>query len=147
MNLKRTLFTAVLLLGLAVLAARAAEFKLEAQLVWATSEASSPNPKHQPVEGDVARKLASLPLKWSHFFVENQKDFVLDETAAREVRLSEKCRVEVKSAGDNKVEVALFGNGKPVWKGVQPLPRGEILVLGGNAPGDSAWLVTLKRKE
>jgi hypothetical protein len=30
-------------------------------------------------------------------------------------------------------------------KRTQALPKGEILVLGGNAPNASAWLVILKR--
>jgi len=29
----------------------------------------------------------------------------------------------------------------------QSLPKGEMLVLGGNAPNSTAWLVALKRIE
>jgi hypothetical protein len=66
---------------------------------------------------------------------------------AQRIELSRKCIVEVSDVGNNRVSVALYGNGRLVWRGVQPLPRGEILVLGGNAPGDNAWVVTLKRKD
>jgi hypothetical protein len=146
MKLKPIFLAVILLLGLAAASAPAAELRLETQLVWATRDATSPNPRHHPVDGEVARKLAGLPLKWPHFFVENRRDF-LATTTAQTIELSKKCVVVVRDAGSDKVEVVLYGNGKPVWKGVQPLPHGEILVLGGNAPGDNAWLVTLKRKD
>ena len=29
----------------------------------------------------------------------------------------------------------------------QPLPRGEVFIYSGNAPGTNAWLVVLKRLE
>jgi len=45
------------------------------------------------------------------------------------------------------VEVSLIGKGKEVVKRTQALPKGEILVLGGNAPNATAWLVILKRTD
>jgi hypothetical protein len=137
----------LLLFALLVSVATAADLKLEAQLVWATNEPKSPNPKHKPVEADVRKKLDSLPLKWSHYFEVNRKQFAVAPDRSQWVDLSDKCAVEVKNLNRNKVEVSLFGNGKAVWRGIQSLPRNEILVLGGNAPDDSAWLVTVKRLE
>jgi len=125
----------------------AAEMKLEAQLIWASNAAKSPNPKHKPVDAEVGKKLASLPLKWSHYFEENRQPLKLAVGATAKAGLSDKSAVEVKQLAANKVEVTLYGDGKEIWKGIQPLPRNEILVLGGNAPGDNAWLVTLKRIE
>lgn len=147
MNLKRILTAAIFLPLFVAVSATAAEIRLEARLIWGTSEAKSPNPKHRPVDADVQRKLASLPLKWPHFFEENRKSFAVADAAAGKVTLSERCAVEVKNLGSDKVEVLLFGKGKEVGKVTQHLPRGEILVLAGNAPGESAWLVTLKRIE
>jgi hypothetical protein len=146
MRRKPIFIAALFLLGLTVLSAGAAD--LETQLIWATRDSTSPNPRHRPVDADVARRLAGLPLgwKWPHFFMENRRSFLLAPTAQR-IDLSRKCTVEVRDVGGNRVEVTLFGNGRLVWRGVQPLPRGEILVLGGNAPGDNAWLVTLKRTD
>jgi hypothetical protein len=144
MNIK-SLFTATLLLpAFMALSAAAADLKLEAQLVWGTSTTTS---KHQPVEDDVRRKLASLPLKWSNFYEVRRQKFDVAPDETKRADLSEKCAVEVKNLGGGKVEVVLFGKGKEIWKGTQHLPRGEILVLGGNAPAESAWLVTLKRIE
>jgi hypothetical protein len=34
-----------------------------------------------------------------------------------------------------------------VVRRIQKLPKGEILVFGGNAPNATAWLVILKRIE
>jgi hypothetical protein len=140
------LFLAALLL-LPALAAFAAEPKLEAQLIWAASTTNAPTGKLKAVDADVQHKLDSLPLKWTKFYEMNREAFTPAATETKRVVLSDKCTLEVRHTDGDKFEVALIGNHKPVWTGVQPLPRGEILVLGGNAPDASAWLVTLKRLE
>lgn len=147
MNLK-SIFAAVILLPTMLgFSVAAADLKLEAQLIWATSEAKPADPKLKPADAEVRRKLASLPLKWSNFYEVNRQSLTVASGETKKSVLSDRCAVEVKHLGGDKVEVALFGKGKVVWKGVSPLPRKEILVLGGNAPDASAWLVTLKRLE
>jgi len=126
---------------------RAQAVKLEAQLVWGTDTATQANPSHKPVEEDVQKKLAELPLKYSHYYEINRKAFTIDQSGSSKVELSDKCYVEVKNLKDSKVEVVLFGKGKEVVKRTQALPKGEMLVLAGNAPNATAWLVTLKRIE
>ena len=126
---------------------QAATLKLQVQLVWGTTNATSPNPKHKPVEADVKAKLKELPLKWSNFFEVNRKDVEVPPSSVSRVPMSEKCQLEIKSLGGSKVAVTLFGKGKETWKGTQALPKGEMLVLGGNAPNATAWLVVLKRIE
>ena len=44
----------------------------------------------------------------------------------------------------HELEVTLIGKGKEVVKRKQSLPKGEMLVLGGNAPNSTAWLVVLE---
>jgi len=127
--------------------AQAATLKLQAQLVWGTNDDHSPNPKHKPVEADVRKKLKELPLKWSNFFEVNRKDAEVPPADTIRISLSEKCQLEIKSLGGSKLAVTLFGKGKETWKGTQALPKGEMLVLGGNAPNATAWLVVLKRIE
>ena len=61
--------------------------------------------------------------------------------------LSEKCELEVRSLGGAKLEVVLFGKGKETCAGRKRCPEGEMLVLGGNAPNATAWLIVLKRIE
>ena len=124
-----------------------APLKLQVQLIWGTGDDHSPDPKHKPLESDVKAKLKDLPLKWSNFFEVNRKDFEVPLAGATKVPLSEKCELEVKSLAGSKLEVALFGKGKETLRRTQTLAKGEMLVLGGNAPNATAWLVVLKRIE
>ncbi len=125
----------------------AAEIKVEAQLLWGTNDRKSPNPKHKPVGEETRKKLKELPLKWTNYFEETRKDFKVTEGESTRVTLSERCEIEVKNLGNNKVEVNHFGKGEKVVKQTQALPKGETLVLGGNAPNETAWLVIVKRIE
>ena len=126
---------------------QAATVKLQVQLLWGTNDDRSPDPKHKAVDPDVQEKLKGLPLKWSHYFEVSRNDFELPPSAAIRVPLSEKCEVEVRSMGGSKVEVVLYGKGKETLRRTQALPKGEMLLLGGNAPNATAWLVVLKRIE
>ena len=121
--------------------------KLEVQLIWGTNDPQSPDPKHKPVESAVKKKLNDLPLKWTNYFEVNRKAFEVPLHGTTKVPLSEKCALEVTNPGDSMVEVSLVGKGKGVGKRTQKLPKGETLVLGGNAPNATAWLVVLKRIE
>ena len=126
------------------------EAKFGAQLIWATNDKSK-DPKLNPVDSEVQKKLDELPLKWKHYYTMKQEEFKVAKGATNSVVMSEKCTVEVTRLTDSKVEVTLHGKkgneAKVCAKRTQPLPKGEILVLGGNAPNATAWLVTLKRLE
>jgi hypothetical protein len=124
-----------------------AELKVEAQLVWGTNDQKSPDPKHKPVSEDVRKKLLGLPLKWTNYFEVNRKLLIVPVASQKKEALSEKCAVEVKNLGKSKVEVMLFGKGEQVEKRTQDFPQGETLVLAGKAPGETTWLVVLKRLE
>ena len=126
---------------------QAAPVKLQVQLIWGTSDNHSPDPTHKPVEREVKMKLKDLPLKWDHYFEVNRKDFEVTASGASKVPLSEKCALEVKSLGGSKLEIVLFGKGKETLRRTQTLAKGEMLVLGGNAPNATAWLIVLKRTE
>jgi hypothetical protein len=129
-------------------AAPAKDMKFEALLIWAANTETSPDPSHKPVEPDVLKKLKELPLKWKYFFAVNRVDFTVAKGGAREVVLSDKCAIAVKDIdGVKNIEVSLIGKGEPVLKRTQPLPKGELLVLGGDAPDETGWLVVLKRVE
>ena len=134
-------------LALGGLDAQAADLKLEAQLLWGTNDKTSPNPNHKPVEPHIAKKLKELPLKWSHYFVVKRVSIEVPAGGSKRAPLSEKCELEVKDLGHSKVEVTHFGKGQATWKGTQALPKGETLVLGGNAPNSTSWLLVLKRME
>jgi len=135
------------LLALTTVAARAdaGDMKLEVQLIWATNDKADPNPKHKPIAPEIREKLNQLPLKWANYFEVNKVTLDIPKGESRKAKLSDKCEVEIKNLDGGKVEVALLGKGDPVWKRVQSLPNGDVLILGGNAPNASAWLVAVKR--
>jgi len=126
--------------------AQAADMKLQAFLLWGTDDTKPPQGKaYKPVEPDIMQKLKDLPLKWTNWFEVNRKDFAVPQGTTKEVPMSEKCQVNVSKISAHELEVSLIGKGKEVVKRKQALPKGEILVLGGNAPNSTAWLVVLKR--
>jgi len=125
----------------------AQKLKLEVQLVWATNDRESPEPSHKPVEPAVLKKLKDLPLKWTNYFEVNRHEFEVPASGVVNVPVSSKCSIEVKRLADTTMEVSFIGKGKPVEKRIMALPRGELLVYGGNAPNATAWLVVLKRLE
>jgi hypothetical protein len=140
-------FVSCVLLVFAEPAVQGAEMKLEIQLLWGTDKETSPDPKHKPVEPDVKAKLSKLPLKWNNYFlVQSQKLSVLPGET-KKAELSERCSVDVKNVRASEVEISLYGKGHELLKRAQSLPKGEILILGGNAPNETSWLVVIKRIE
>lgn len=151
MKSKRTLTTGFL--GMAAVAcfllalpsmAVAADLKLEAQLIWGTNDAKSPNPNHKPAEAEVVKKLKRL-FKWSNYFEVNRQRFSVSLAEIKRVVMSKECAVSVRQTGQGEVEVTFFGKGKQVAKVRQDLPKGELLVTGGEAPNATVWVVVLKQ--
>jgi hypothetical protein len=137
----------VLFLCATISRADASELKLEAQLIWGTNDPQSPDPNHKPVAPDVAKKLKSLPFKWENYFEVTRRQFNVPESGEKKIRLSKECEIVVKNLGKSQVELHLFGKGEPVGKIAQPLPKGQLLVTGGNAENLTAWFVVLKQAE
>ncbi len=135
------------LIAFPTVAAPDKDLKFEAQLIWATMAETSPNPNHKPAEPDVRKKLSDLPLKWKNYFLVKREGFGIATGGSKEVTLSDKCKISVRDIDRKNFEVALIGKGEPVLKRVQKLPEGDMLVLGGNAPNSTGWLVVLKRIE
>ena len=138
---------ALILLACGPLRGQAADMKVEAQLLWGTDDDKSPNPKHKPVEPEIRKKLKQLPLRWKNYFEECRVLIKLPPGAAKKTSLSAYCDLEVKNLDGTRVEVTHYGAGKRVATRTQSLPKGEMLVLGGNAPDSTAWLVVLRRLE
>lgn len=127
----------------------AADLKGEAILVWGTNDTAPPAGKdYKPVDEESLKKLKALPLKWTHWFEVRRKSFVATPGVVQPVTVSEKCQLTVKNLGTHSdLEVVLIGKGKEVVRRRQSLPVGEMLVVGGNAPDSTSWLVILKRVE
>jgi hypothetical protein len=136
-----------LLLAFTGIAAQAKDLKFQAILVWATDAENSPDSSHKPVDAEVLRKLRGLPLKWKNYFEVKRKPLAIPRNGSETVALSDKCKIGVADVDGTHVEVSLIGKGEPVLKRTQPLSPREMLVLGGNAPDSTGWLVVLKRIE
>lgn len=122
--------------------------KIEALLVWGTNDGKSPQPSHTPITGgEIWHKLQGLPLRWTNYFVVNRKVLEIHPKIANKVVMSDKCEVEVRSTGNDKVEVSLLSKREPVVKRTQAMPKDETLILGGNAPNATAWLLVLRRTQ
>ncbi|HYG21384.1 MAG TPA: hypothetical protein VEH04_01290 [Verrucomicrobiae bacterium] len=138
---------ASLLLVLSAAAAQARDFKFEAQLIWATMSESSPDPQHKPVDEKTRERLAKVNLKWKNYFLVRKVDASVPEKGAKEVVLSDKCKISIRQVDEENFEVSLFGQGKSVLKRMQNISKGEMLVLGGNAPDSTSWFVAVRRTE
>ena len=124
---------------------QAGEMKLEAQLIWGTGDEKSPNPSHKTVDPKVEKKLKKLPFKWQHYFEVNRKSFSVAQDETKKIVLSKDCEIKVRNAGNNTVEMHVFGKGECVGKISQALPKDELLVTGGNAPNFTSWFVVLRQ--
>ena len=128
--------------------AHAGDRKFEAQLIWATNEKQSADSKHKQVEPEIRERLGKLPLKWENYFEVSRQQICVDKGGTNKVCMSPKCTLEVNMKDAKKVEVLLMGkDGKVLSRQTQPLAKGEMLILGGEAPNSTAWLVTVKRTE
>jgi len=125
-------------------AAVAADRKMEARLIWGTNEDKSPNPNHKLLVGELAKKLRDMPLKWKNYFEVTQRVFAINDKSYTNIVMSRKCSIEVKDKGTNNVTVKLYGDGKQVNRVDKPLPRGEVLTIGGDAKDNNAWFITLR---
>ena len=135
------------LLAFAGLAAQAKDLKFQAILVLATDAENSPDRSQKPVDAEVLKGLRGLPLKWKNYFEVKREPFAIPRNGSQTVTLSDKCKIGVTDVDGRHIEVSLIGKGKPVLKRTQPLSPREMLVLGGNAPDSTGWLVVLKRVE
>jgi len=150
-KLKSTATLTRIVLGLFLLAcaglyAHSAELKFQVQLVWATDDDKPPAGKdYKPVDPVLRKQIKAL--KWKNYFEVRHIDFSVVPGSTKKVAISEKCELDVKDLGNNNVEVVLFGKGKEVARLKQALKKGDILVPGGDAPNETAWLAILKRVE
>ena len=123
------------------------DLKLEATLVWGTNEAQSPDPKHKPVCAEVEKKLNTLPLRWRNYFEVKRQTITVPESGTQKVNLSKDCQIVVKNLGKAGVELNVIGKGENVGRIKQSLPKGEVLVTGGNAANFTGWFIVLKQVE
>ncbi len=142
------LSAAAVLMGGSPSSAQAADMKFKTFLLWGTNDKKPPEGKdYKPIDPEIRGKLKDLPLKWTNWFEVRHVDLAVAKGATKRAPMSTKCELEVMNLGDPKVEVAQIGQGKEVLRRKQSLAKGEVLILGGNAPNSTAWLIVLKRLE
>ncbi len=126
---------------------QAADMHFTATLVWGTNDPKPPPGKdYQPLlQPELRKKLHELPLKWTNWFEVRKVEFRVPVGPSKEVVVSPKCQLKVQNINNSELEVALIGKGKEVMRRKQMLPKGELLMLGGNAENATAWIVILKR--
>ena len=121
--------------------------KLEARLLWGTDDAKSPDPSHKPLDGTLAKKIKSMPLKYKNYFEVNRLSFAINDKDYTKVEMSKQCYIEVKKTGESNVEVILYGKGKMVKRVDSSLSKGETVILGGDDKNGTAWLVVVNPLE
>jgi len=127
-------------------AARAETMRLDALLVWGTDDPQSPNPKHRPVEAELARRLKKLPYRWKYYFlVSKQTVDVADGESKSKISMSKRCVLDIKNLGTNRVEVRLHGDGNPVSVHRESLPMHQLFIVSGDAGNETGWLVIIHR--
>lgn len=135
---------AALLFAVSLGAAVAADRKMEARLIWGTNEDKSPDPSHKPLDGELAKKLRDMPLKWKNYFEIKRQVFAINDQRYTNIVMSKQCSIEVKDKGGNNVTVKLYGEGKQVNRVDKPLPKGEVLTIGGDLKDKNAWFITVR---
>src|SRR5882762_2213345 len=119
----RCLLAFLVLCG-STLESTAAELKLEAKLIWATNDNTSPDPNQKPVDPATAEKLRKV-FKWKNYFVVNRLVKVVPSRGVNRFELSKQCAVEIRELEGPRVEVKLIGEGKEVHKTTKSLSKGE----------------------
>ena len=108
-----------------------ADLKLEAQLVIGTNDAKPPDSKYQPVDADVAKKLKSLPLKWSNYFVVSSRKFSVPKGEEKQEKLGD-CDVKVKNLGQSQVVITISGKKGTIGTTTGELSKAQLFVTGAN---------------
>src|SRR5271169_123716 len=117
------LFSVAILLLASAAAVTAASLPVELQLIWATNQPKSPNPKHKPVSPDVAKLLEDSPYRWKYYFEVNRRVVEVPEDHSLEkITMSRHCALDIKYLGRESVQVKLYGDDKLVSSHKERLP-------------------------
>jgi hypothetical protein len=142
----RTALTGALALLLPV-SAWAADIRVEAKLIWGTNDDKYSNPKHQRVDGPTSERLSKI-FKWKNYFVVNQQTSLIPSRSTKRLQMSKPCALDITEMEADRVEITLFGQGKPLNKMVKPLKKGgETIIIGGEDKNDCAWFIMISQLE
>ena len=128
---------------------RAADIRLEALLVWATNDGSSPKTEHKPIPPELKKKFDSMPFKWKNYFEEKKVSFGITTNQYTKVEINKVCYFDVKDLSESRIKVKLYGKDKEVIRHEKPLPKGETLIFAGDDKNDnsqSAWFIVIRHE-
>ncbi|HEY2084195.1 MAG TPA: hypothetical protein VGI88_15535 [Verrucomicrobiae bacterium] len=118
----------------------------EALLIWGTNDAKT-DPKLKPADPALVEKLKKSPFKWDHYFEMHRDILKLKLNEEQTVKVSRNCVISVTNLKDDQVKFQLTGKGKLANTVTQALPKGQLLITGGDAENSTAWFVVLRRVE
>ncbi|HXT13399.1 MAG TPA: hypothetical protein VN873_17715 [Candidatus Angelobacter sp.] len=126
--------------------AGAGDMNLDAQLIWGTNDTKT-DAKLKPADPELVRKLRQSPFKWDHYFEMHREQIPLKLNQEKTVSMSRNCVISVTNLKDQQVQLRLFGKGVLANTVQQALPKGQLLIIGGNAENSTAWFVVLRQVE
>jgi hypothetical protein len=118
----------------------------EALLIWGTNDTKT-DPKLKPADPELAKKLKKSPFKWEHYFEMHRELLKLKLNEEQTVKMSRNCVISVTYLKDDQVKFQLIGKGTLANTVTQALPKGQLLITGGDAENSTAWFVVLRRVE
>jgi trehalose-6-phosphatase len=121
-----------------------ANLRLEAVLVWATNVQKTNDTNLKELEPALAKKFRKA-YKWNYYYEVRRKEATIAGKEATKVPISEKCALEIKHLGEERVEVRLIGKGKPVARSVESLAHGHLMIVAGEDKNDTAWFVVMRQ--
>ena len=140
-------FAFVLLLSASVRAADETntDLKLEAQLIWGSNDSPARDATNNLVGPKIEKKLKRLPFKWEHYFEVHRENFKAILNEEKTLTMSRNCVIKVMNIGNDQIKFQLVGKGKLVNTVSQSLPKGQLLITGGDAENSTAWFVVLRQ--
>jgi hypothetical protein len=127
---------------LCAVSTHAADLKLEAKLVWGANDDKG-DCACKAVDNDLASKLHGM-FKWKNYFEITNQTAAIALNKSSDLKMSDRCTLQIKNLGSSRIEVNCIGQGKQVCKGAYTLAPPTWLVLGGNATNDTAWFIALR---
>lgn len=120
------------------------DMNLEAQLIWGTNDTKT-DPKLKPADPELVKKLKRSPFKWDHYFEMHREQFPLKLNQEKTIPMSRNCVISVTNIKDQQIQFRLFGKGQLANTVTQALPKGQLLITGGDAENSTAWFVVLRQ--
>jgi hypothetical protein len=140
------IFVAGLVLSTGSARAQSDTSTFEALLIWGTNDTKT-DPKLKPAGLGLTQKLKKSPFKWEHYFEMHRENLKLKLNEEQSVKVSRNCVISVTNLKDDEVKFQLIGKGKLANTVTQALPKGQLLITGGDAENSTAWFVVLRRVE